>query len=157
MRWVKRLLGVALALVVLGPAGFWTLVPGIVERQQNKVVAHEPYPVSEAARALHRGLAIGDWHADSLLWKRDLLARGDRGQVDIPRLIEGGVAVQVFTAVTKSPAGLNYDSNSAEARDDITLLAVAQLWPMRSWSSLFERAIYQAGNWRGSKRRRTVS
>ena len=123
MKWVKRLLASIFGLAVLGLIGFWSLAPGIVERQQNQVVAHDPYPVSEAARALHGRLVVGDWHADSLLWKRDLLERGTRGQVDLPRLEEGGVALQVFTAVTKTPAGMNYDSNSAEARDNITLLA----------------------------------
>ena len=105
---------------------------------------HAPYPVSDAAAALHGRLTVGDWHADSLLWKRDLLARGDRGQVDIPRLIEGGVALQVFTAVTKSPAGLNYDSNADDAFDNITLLAFGQLWPIRTWRSIYQRALYQA-------------
>jgi microsomal dipeptidase-like Zn-dependent dipeptidase len=72
------------------------------------------------------------------------LKRGTRGQVDIPRLQEGNVALQVFTAVTKSPKGLNYEHNSADAPDNITLLAIGQLWPYRTWGSLFERAIYQA-------------
>ncbi|WP_457773586.1 dipeptidase [Phycobium rhodophyticola] len=72
------------------------------------------------------------------------MERGSRGQVDVPRLLEGGVAVQVFTAVTKSPSGQNYDHNSAEAFDNITLLAFGQLWPLRTWGSIYERAIYQA-------------
>ena len=54
------------------------------------------------------------------------------------------MAVQVFTAVTKSPAGLNYDENAADAFDNITPLVMAQLWPMRTWWSLTERALYQA-------------
>ncbi|MDQ2091987.1 membrane dipeptidase [Marimonas arenosa] len=144
MKWVRRLLLSVVVLAALGLIGFWTFAPGIVERQQNRVAEHDPYPVSDAARALHDRLVVGDWHADSLLWQRDLLQRGTRGQVDLPRLEEGGVAVQVFTAVTKTPAGMNYDSNSAEARDNITLLAFGQLWPIRTWTSIFERAIYQA-------------
>lgn len=144
MKWVKRGLLTLIALVVFGLIGFWVFAPAIVEKGRNPVLAHAPYPVSEQARALHDRLIVGDWHADSLLWKRDLLKRGSRGQVDIPRLLEGGVAVQVFTAVTKSPAGQNYDHNSAEAFDNITLLAFGQLWPMRTWGSIYERAIYQA-------------
>nr|WP_306345429.1 membrane dipeptidase [Thalassovita autumnalis] len=54
------------------------------------------------------------------------------------------MGMQVFTAVTKSPSGQNYEQNSAEAFDNITLLAVGQLWPMRTWDSLLQRAIYQA-------------
>lgn len=144
MRWIKRGLVTIVVLAVLGLIGFWTLGPSIVEKGRNAVAEHAPYPVSPEARALHDRLVIGDWHADSLLWKRDLLERGSRGQVDVPRLLEGGVAVQVFTAVTKSPSGQNYDQNSAEAFDNITLLAFGQLWPLRTWGSIYERAIYQA-------------
>lgn len=140
---VRGLLGLLL-LAVIGLAGFFIFAPAYVEAQRNPVIPHDPYPVSDAARVLHDSLVVGDWHADPLLWKRDLSKRGTRGQVDIPRLIEGGVAVQVFTAVTKSPAGQNYEENSAEAFDNITLLAFGQLWPMRTWTSIYERAIYQA-------------
>ena len=56
------------------------------------------YPANERARALHETLGVVDLHADSLLWGRDLLLRGDRGHVDVPRLIEGNVALQVFAA-----------------------------------------------------------
>ncbi|MDQ2093530.1 dipeptidase [Rhodalgimonas zhirmunskyi] len=143
-RWVRRIFWILVIVGLIGLAAFWTFAPSVVERMRNKVAAHAPYPVSDSARALHERLVVGDWHADSLLWKRDLLVRGDRGQVDLPRLLEGGVAVQVFTAVTKSPMGQNYDQNSAEAFDNITLLAFGQLWPVRTWTSIYERAIYQA-------------
>ncbi|MCA0869673.1 dipeptidase [Seohaeicola saemankumensis] len=140
-KWLGRLLLLA---VIVGVIGFFTVLPRYVEDASNAVVPHAPYAVSDRAAALHPTLTIGDWHADSLLWSRDITRRGSRGQVDIPRLQEGNVALQVFTAVTKSPAGLNYDNNSAEAFDNITLLAVAQLWPPRTWNSLLERALYQA-------------
>ncbi len=139
-KWLGRLLIVAaLALVA-----FLAFAPAYIESSRNVVAEHAPYPVSDAAQALHESLIIGDWHADPLLWKRDLTKRGTRGQVDLPRLIEGNVALQVFTAVTKSPAGLNYQHNSADSMDNITLLAAGQLWPYRTWGSLFERALYQA-------------
>lgn len=140
MRFIKYLFG----LIILAIVAFLTFGPAYVEKSRNLVAAHDPYPVSDTARALHDGLIIGDWHADPLLWKRDLTKRGTRGQVDIPRLIEGNVAVQVFTAVTKSPAGQNYDENTSDAMDNITLLAVGQMWPPRTWTSLLERALYQA-------------
>ncbi|GHF51256.1 dipeptidase [Seohaeicola zhoushanensis] len=144
MRTFGKWLGRLLLLAIIAAGAFFVFAPGYVERSRNNVVVHEPYPVSEAASALHQTLVIGDWHADSLLWNRDLTKRGSYGQVDLPRLQEGNVAVQVFTAVTKSPAGQNYDSNSAETTDNITLLAVGQLWPVRTWNSLLERALYQA-------------
>ncbi|WP_204114922.1 dipeptidase [Shimia biformata] len=144
MRTLGKWIGRLLLLVAVAAAAFFIFAPGYVETQRNAVADHAPYPVSDQARALHDSLIIGDWHADSLLWDRDLLKRGDRGQVDIPRLIEGNVTLQVFTAVTKSPAGQNYDQNSSDAMDNITLLAVGQLWPPRTWQSIFERAVFQA-------------
>ena len=86
---------------------------------------------------------IADLHADSLLWARDLTARGRRGHVDIPRLIEGNVALQLFTVVTKTPRSLNMERNDDQS-DDITLLAIVQRWPIKTWGSLKERALYQA-------------
>lgn len=143
-KWLGRIVLALVVLVGIGLAGFWMFAPAIVGKAHNNVIDHSPYPVSAAGQALHNTLTIGDWHADSLLWKRDLTERGSFGQVDLPRLRDGGVAIQMFTAVTKSPAGQNYDENSAEAFDNITLLAFGQLWPMRTWNSLLERALYQA-------------
>ncbi len=139
-KWLGRFI-VFMAILV---AGFLTFAPGFVEKSRNLVADHSPYTVSVTAQDLHNSLVIGDWHADPLLWKRDLTERGTRGHVDIPRLIEGNVAIQVFTAVTKSPAGQNYQTNSADTRDNITLLAIGQMWPPRTWNSLAERALYQA-------------
>ncbi|MEM9872035.1 MAG: membrane dipeptidase [Pseudomonadota bacterium] len=144
MRWIIRLGLTLLALLVVAVGAFLLVAPGYVERARNGIVHGGPYPVSDAAQALHDRLIIGDWHADSLLWQRDIGRRGTRGHVDVPRLIEGGVALQVFAAVTKSPAGQNYENNSADAFDNITPLAMGQLWPVRTWTSLTERAIYQA-------------
>ncbi len=144
MRIVKRGLLILLGLVIVGVGAFLVFAPAYVERGRNSVVPHDPYPVSAEARALHDRLIVGDWHADSLLWNRDLTKRATYGQVDIPRLIEGGVALQVFTSVTKSPAGQNYDQNTADAFDNITPLAIGQLWPPRTWGSLLQRAVYQA-------------
>ncbi|KIC46162.1 membrane dipeptidase [Tateyamaria sp. ANG-S1] len=144
MRWIKRgLIGLGIVLAA-AIAAFLTFAPGYVEKGRNAVVPHDPYPVSDTAQSLHDTLVVGDWHADSLLWKRSIEHRADRGHVDIPRLIEGGVALQVFAAVTKSPAGQNYEANSAETFDNITPLAIGQMWPPRTWGSLAERAIYQA-------------
>lgn len=140
----KLLLGllglIAIAVVVVLIWG-----PAYVERQLNPLTTPpQGWPVSAEAQALHDRLVIGDWHADPLLWDRNLLERGDRGHTDIPRLAEGNVAVQVFTTVTKSPRGQNYSENSAEAPDNITPLFIGQLRPLRAWFSLRERALVQA-------------
>jgi microsomal dipeptidase-like Zn-dependent dipeptidase len=77
-----------------------------------------------------------------MLWRRDLRKAASVGHMDIPRLKEGNVALQVFSATTKSPAGQNYESNTADS-DRLTTLAMALRWPIRTWSSIYERAVYQ--------------
>lgn len=135
---------IVLFLAVIGAAGVFSFGPGMVERRMNPVAAHDPWPVTPAAAAMHARLVIGDLHADSLLWDRDLTRRASRGHVDLPRLVEGNVALQVFTTVTKSPSGLNIERNAATAPDDITRLYIGQLRPFRSWLDLTERALEQA-------------
>jgi microsomal dipeptidase-like Zn-dependent dipeptidase len=100
--------------------------------------------VSEQARALHQKLFVADLHADSLLWGRDLLARGGRGHVDIPRLIEGNVALQSFTVVSAVPNILTMNIEHNEVGPTVTLLALAERWPRATWRSLKERALYQS-------------
>ncbi|MEG3181113.1 dipeptidase [Sphingomonas sp. LT1P40] len=140
---MKKYLLWTLALIVIGAAAFFILAPGIVERDMNKVVPTTLPPVTAETRRLHASLKIADMHEDTLLWSRDLLDRANRGHVDLPRLIEGNVALQVFSSVTKTPKGQNYDSNTADT-DNITLLTVAQLQPPRTWTSLLERSLWHA-------------
>ncbi len=144
MRRLGKWLGRLLVLVAIGLAAFLWFAPGIADRMMNPVEDLGPYPISDQAQTLHSDMIVGDWHADTMLWTRDINKRNTRGHVDLPRLTEGGVGLQVFTAVTKSPSGLNYDANSGESWDDITTLSIAQLWPPRTWTSLLERALYQA-------------
>jgi membrane dipeptidase len=139
---MKRLLQwLLLILVIVGTAFF--VVPGIVESRMNKVLNPPPYKASAAAEALHKNLIVADLHADSLLWKRDLLEHGSRGHVDVPRLAQGNVAIQAFTLVTTSPRGLNIYKNSDDT-DQIRLLSMVQLWPPNTWNSPKRRAIYEA-------------
>lgn len=139
---MKRAL-LALGVIVLLGLGYahWIL-PGKVESSMNSVLPHEPHAVTDRAKQLHDSLFIVDLHSDSLLWKRDLLTESGVGHMDLPRLQRGNVALQVFSATTKSPEGLNYERNAASS-DQITMLAVASFWPPRTWSSLYERAVYQ--------------
>ena len=103
----------------------------------------EPSPVSSRAAMLHASLRVADLHADSLLWGRDLLAWGDRGHVDVPRLIAGGVALQVLSCSVKVPHGLNIERNE-DTSDEIRKIALAQRWPPRTWRSVMARALYLA-------------
>lgn len=113
------------------------------ERRLCRTTFVPPFYASERARALHERLLVADLHADSLLWGRDLLQRGDRGQVDVPRLIEGNVALQVLAASTKSPRHLDLERND-DRSDDVVLLALASGWPPATWTSLLARALYLA-------------
>jgi microsomal dipeptidase-like Zn-dependent dipeptidase len=130
------------AILVLLAAGF-ALGPRVLESRMNGTLRPGPYTVSERARALHGRLFVADLHADSLLWGRDLLARGTRGHVDVPRLLEGGVALQAFTIVSKTPRGINIERNDDKS-DQITLVALLNRWPRATWTSLRERALHQA-------------
>lgn len=133
------------ALVVVVSLGlFLTFAPAILDEEQNVVVEHQAYEISDRAQQLHSSLLIGDWHADSLLWVRNLSEQYDYGHLDFPRMQQGNMALQMFTTVTKSPSGQNYERNSSDASDNITLLAMAQRWPTATWTSLAERALFQA-------------
>lgn len=137
--WIVPLVLVIGILVAL-PTG----VPILVDTLINRVDRGERGPVSEAARQFHETLTVADLHADSLLWNRDLTQRYSRGHVDFPRMIEGNMALQVFTTVTKFPGSSDHAETGAGGFDAITLLAVTQLWPRRSWGDLTERALHQA-------------
>ena len=140
---LRRLSYAALVLVIAALAIFFFVLPGVVDRYINRFHQPPPYQASPEATTLHAGMLVADMHADSLLWGRDLTQRWSRGHVDLPRLADGNVALQVFSVVTKSPRGLNIERND-DRTDDITLLAVAQRWPLSTWFSLKERALYQA-------------
>ncbi len=133
---------VLLFLAVAAIAAF-LIAPPVLEKTQNRVATLPPYQIAAEMKGLHRRLSIVDLHADPLLWKRDLLKRSSYGHIDVPRLIDSNVTLQVFAAVSKVPMGLNFESNAADS-DLITMLAVVQAWPFRTWSSLCQRALYQA-------------
>ncbi len=143
MKRLKNYLLGLLAVVLLGAVAFFGVAPRWFDRNYNTVAQAPPYLASEAARQFHERLFVADLHADQLLWTRDPLRRAGHGHVDVPRLIEGNVGLQVFSVVTKSPAGQNYESNAGDT-DQITPMVIAQLWPLRTWTSLKERALYQA-------------
>lgn len=133
------------AILAIAAAAFLAFGPALAERSINRVMSAPLPDLGERARELHATLFVADLHADSLLWNRDLLASGTFGHVDIPRLVAGGVALQVFAIVSKVPFGQNYDSNSADSGDVVTVLAVSQRWPRATWGSLKQRALHQAG------------
>ncbi|MEX0300067.1 MAG: membrane dipeptidase, partial [Kordiimonas sp.] len=117
--------------------------PAILEEKLNPLIDVDHSVISDEARTLHEKLTIMDWHADSLLWNRDFLKLSDYGKVDLPRLQKGNFSLQMLTTVTKSPEGQNYVENDAGS-DTITKAAILQGWPIKTWDSLLERALYQS-------------
>ncbi len=140
---MRRWFTAILLIVALAALAFFALAPGIIERGTNQIDGKPLPTVSERAKALHGALTIVDLHSDTLLWKRNILDRADRGHMDLPRLEDGNVALQILASTTKSPKGQNYDANSGDT-DNITSLVIAQLQPVRTWNSLLERSLWHA-------------
>jgi microsomal dipeptidase-like Zn-dependent dipeptidase len=122
---------------------FFFVLPNQLDKRINRVLDGSLYQPSQEALALHRKLLVVDLHCDALLWNRNLLERNVRGHVDIPRLLEGNVALQAFTVVTKVPLGMNID-RTVDKWDVITLLGMVQRQPVTTWGSLTQRALHQA-------------
>jgi len=144
MKFARRLLILVAVLVPVAAVVFFLGVARVVGARMNRVDDTKALVVSPRADSLHRTLRVADLHDDVLLWDRDPLGRGMTGHTDVARLVEGNVAVQVFSTVTKTPKGQNYERNGA-GTDNITLLAVASRWPPRTWNSRLQRALYEAG------------
>lgn len=141
---MKRRIALALLVLLIAAAGvFFMFAPRWAEESMNQIDGQPLIEVTDEARALHKTLTIVDLHSDTLLWDRDLTGRANRGHVDLPRLEDGNVALQVFSSVTKTPKEQNYDANGADS-DNITALVIGQLQPVRTWSSLLERSLYHA-------------
>lgn len=140
MKTLLKILGIIILVLLVG---LFFFVGSIADKQMNVKVAYVHPPISQQAKDLHAIISVADWHSDNLLWDRNPLKRLDHGHVDIPRLIAGNVSLQVFDAVIKTPRGLNYQQNDASS-DNVTLLAIANRWPIKAWSSLAQRAIHQS-------------
>lgn len=139
---MRRIAGGFALLLLVAVAAFFLFAPKLAEESMNKIVPTDR-KVSARAEALHKTLFIADLHSDTLMWKRSLLDPATRGHVDLPRMEAGHVGLQVFSSVTKTPKGQNYDANPSDT-DNITMLAVGQMQPVRTWTSLLERSLWHA-------------
>lgn len=148
---IRRLALAALVVVLIATIVCWFVLPPYFEKKMAGVFG-PPRAVSDAARRLHSTLRVADLHADSLLWKRDLLVRNARGQVDVPRLQDGNVAVQLFTVPTKYSAKRANRSRGS----GLNILTVASVmrpdWPP-AWFRLDARALQQAARLRRFEQR----
>ena len=140
---MRKKIWIPATLIAAAALGFFGFAPGYVEGAMNQIDGKPLIVVSDEAKALHKTLNIVDLHSDTLMWNRDLNDSASRGHMDLPRLQEGNVALQLFSSVTKTPKNQNYDGNGADT-DNVTLLTIAQLQPVKTWSSLTERSLYHA-------------
>ena len=135
------------AAITMGAVALGGTAAQVVERRRNRVHRRGPYVASPRAVELHRTLTVVDLHADSLLWGRDLRRRAGYGHLDVPRLVEGGVAIVGFAASTHVPRRANMERND-DRTDDVTLIAVGLRWPRSTWTSRLARALHLASRLR---------
>lgn len=117
--------------------------PAIIMVAFNRSAIRGPHIIPEAKRRLHDSLFVADLHADTLMWPRDFLIRDTRGHIDLPRMIEGNAALEIFTATTKTPVGMNFGA-TPDSLDMLTPLIMLQGWPRETWTRLRARAMYMA-------------
>lgn len=105
------------------------------------IIRKSPCAISHAATSIHRACTVMDLHCDAVLANRNLLKRSHRGHVDLPRLQEGNIALQVFSVPTVAPirAGIPWIPSDA---DTMGLLVRAFGWPDSTYSSTFQRALH---------------
>ncbi len=137
-----KILKAAPVAAVVGVALFFWIGANL-ERFVNRVEPVVLLGVSNEAQQIHDESFVIDLHADSLMFGRDLLARSTVGQVDLPRLQEGGVGLQMFTAVTKAPFGFDIHQTDRDGIDLLTVGAIVQRSPMANLGPK-DRALLQA-------------
>jgi len=131
--WFQLALLIA-ALVLLAPLALTT-----VDRLANR--SGDPgTDVDPSIRAFHDSLWVADFHNDALLWNRNILERANRGQLDLPRLIDGGVELAVFSATTRFYLASNYH-RTLPFVDVLPLTAMISGWPVAAWFDPFARAL----------------
>ena len=137
---LKKIIRSVFIFLLLFGIFFFAVVPNLVDRYINRTL-HTSGPADKIS--WYDSIPfIADLHCDALLWNRNLLEHHNYGHVDVPRMQEANVALEVFTVVSKTPVGINYDKNS-DKTDQIKLLSVAQLRSPEDWFSLKARGLHQ--------------
>ncbi len=136
---MKKFLKILLFILIFAIAGFFLSVPRYLDQTSNKVTRSAAPIKNDWYDSIP---FIADLHCDELLWGRNLLKKINYGHVDVPRMQQANMAFQVFTIVSKVPAGINIEQND-EKSDQIALLSFAQLRPVSNWFSIKERALNQ--------------
>ena len=95
---LKKILRLTLIALVVFFTAFFVFAPNLVDRYINRTL-HASGPADK--NGWYDSIPfIADLHCDALLWNRNLLARHNYGHVDVPRMQEANVALEVFTVVS---------------------------------------------------------
>ena len=137
---LKKIIKTGLLILVPVAILFFVFVPKYIDKSKNKVSRTGPF----LKNAWYDSIPfMADLHCDALLWNRNFLIQHDYGHVDLPRMQQANMALQVFTIVSKVPKGINIEKNDDQT-DQIGLLSFAQLQPPENWFNVKNRALYQA-------------
>lgn len=147
IHFIWKVLIALLGLILLAMIVMRFIILPHYDKTANAILFSGPYPVSSRSRVLHDKAFVADLHADSLLWGRDLARKNSLGQLDLHRLVEAGIDLQIFSVVSKVPKSLNYRSNSADT-DTLPLLFLASWRPPSTWFNPQQRALEQAREWK---------
>lgn len=150
---MSRAVAATIAALMLLPAlGGCGLVADRIDRMVNPVFGDataETDPPDTPHHVRHERMFVADLHADTLLWERDVVERSSFGHVDLPRLRDGGVDLQVFTVVTKTPRERPLPGKPGQhcvpgdGTNMTALLSAIQLRPVETWFDLERRTRYQ--------------
>lgn len=139
----KKISIVIFSLILISVGIFYSIGP-IFQRYSAPVYFEPPFEISNEAYELHQQLWVIDAHSDVLLSGRKLLQRSKFGHTDIPRLIEGNVAIQGFTVVTRMNATTDLHNMPSDGLDLLVPLTTSLGWPSKTRNSPYQRALYQA-------------
>jgi microsomal dipeptidase-like Zn-dependent dipeptidase len=140
MKTIKKILKIVVGLVLIVAFIGFIFGPKYIDQSKNKVTLATDFSKNATLDSIP---FIADLHCDALLWDRDFLEKHDYGHVDLPRMQQANMALQVFTIVSKVPKGINIEKNDAKAIDQIALLNFLQLNPISTWFSIKNRALHQ--------------
>ena len=137
---IKKIFIVIAVVIAIAAVIFFSFVPQYFDKKSNVVANHIK---AEDRMTWYDSIPfIADLHCDMLLWDRDFFKQHDYGHVDLPRMQQANVAMQIFTIVSKVPRGMNIERND-DKTDQIALLSFGQLRPPKTWFSIKERALHQ--------------
>lgn len=140
MKIIRRILSILGIIILVAAIGFFFFAPKYIDQSMNKTL-HKS--ITDSVPKWYDSIPfIADMHCDALLWDRNILKKADHGHVDIPRMLEANEAFQIFSIVSKTPRGINYEKNTAET-DQVALLSFAQLRNWHDWFSMKSRALHQ--------------